>query len=61
MVSIKLLAKDKLGTSEVEYCLKLSEYLLNLVKMVMMSHNKRNPVAKFPKHWPSSLSSAEVL
>ena len=42
MVSIKLLAKNKLGTFEIEYLLKLSEYFSNLAKMFMRSHNKRS-------------------
>ena len=41
MVSIILLAKNKLGTFEVEY-LKLSEYFWNLAKMFMRLHNKKS-------------------
>ena len=42
MISIKLLAKNKLGTFEVEYLIKLSEYFSNLAKTFMRSHNKRS-------------------
>ena len=42
MVSMELLAKNKLGIFKVKYFLKLSEYFWNLAKTFMRSHNKRS-------------------